>query len=87
MIAACMGNNVFNKLYKYAWQHTDLGYIRCLDKIAEWTQELYRDYYPKLSNWVKFEDSKHNIYDSLSWDDFVIEWAFNRLKKYKKTGK
>ncbi len=78
MLAACLADNFLNELY----ERSGKGYITTLDEISAWAHEFYNAYYEKLKDWEAFEESEDNIYKDICWDDFVISWGSDRLKKY-----
>jgi len=82
MIAACLSDNYLKILYDFCNGRNLFGYIGCLSEISDWSHEFYREYYDKMNEWEVFEESDDNIYNAVSWDDFLIEWGFNRFKKF-----
>ncbi len=78
MYAACLADNFLNPLYEKSGK----GYIAALDEITALAHEFYNSYYEKLKDWETFEPSEDNIYKSVCWDDFVIDWGAVRIEKY-----
>lgn len=78
MLAACFADNFMKELYEKSGK----GYIDALDEISAWAHEFYHAYYEKLKEWETFEESEDNIFNAVCWDDFVIAWGSDRLKKY-----
>lgn len=78
MYAACLADNCITDLYEKSGK----GYISALDEITAWAHEFYAKYYEPLKDWEAFETSEANIYNSVCWDDFVIEWGRDRLAAY-----
>ena len=77
-ISACMADTILKPLYDYV-----NSYLNALDIICHWTKEFYEQYYSKLKNWESFEESEDNIFNSVCWDDFLIDWVSDRFKKFK----
>lgn len=90
LIAACMGDIIMNSLYFDGNNPGTKGYVVCLDIIAEWTMEFYNCFYTTdntIGNWETFENSPANIYHSICWDDFLIEWTELRFNAFNDSGK
>jgi hypothetical protein len=77
-ISACMADAILKPLY----DHIN-SYMNALDTICQWAKEFYHQYYLKMKDWDFFEESEDNIFNSVCWDDFLIDWTNNRFKKFK----
>jgi len=82
MIAACLSDNYLKILYDFCSKRNLIGYIGCLSEISDWSHEFYREYYDKMTEWEDFEESDDNIYNAVGWDDFLIEWGYDRIKRF-----
>jgi hypothetical protein len=82
-ISACMADTILKPLYDYVSERNLHGYIGTLDIICQWAKEFYQQYYSKMKEWDSFEESEDNIYNSMCWDDFLIDWTNERFKKFK----
>lgn len=78
LIAACLADNYMEHLYNLS----EIGYINALHEISAWSHEFYHAYHEKLKDWETFESSTANIYGSVCWDDFLIAWGAERIRKF-----
>ena len=82
MIAACLSDNYLKILYDFCSERNLFGYTGCLSEISDWSHEFFREYQDKMAEWEVFEESNDNIYNAVAWDDFLIEWGCDRIKKF-----
>lgn len=82
-ISACMSDTILKPLYEFVNRRNMNGYIGALDIICQWAKEFYQQYYSKMKDWDSFEESADNVYNSMCWDDFLIDWTNDRFKKFK----
>jgi hypothetical protein len=83
LYTACIADTILQPLYYFIQRRNFLGYIDALHEIARWASEFYNEYHHLFSDWDEFEESELNVYNSSSWDEFLIFWANDRLKKFK----
>lgn len=80
---ACIADTILKPLFELALNRDLYGYAEVLEIVSEWAKEFYVQYYEKLKDWDAFEESKENIYNAISWDDFATNWANQRFQKFK----
>lgn len=83
LYTACIADTILQPFYQFVLRRSLLGYIDTLREISRWAIEFHNNYSGLLSDWDEFEESEFNIYNSSSWDEFLIHWANDRLKKFK----
>lgn len=76
LIAAVLSDNYMKSIYK----HQDIGYMACLDTIAEWTAEFYNKY--QFTDWEYVVINGHPDFTGTPcWDDAVIEFGGKKCKE------
>lgn len=83
LYTACIADIILQPLYRFVQRRNLFAYIDMLHEITGWAIEFHYDYHHHLTDWDEFEESKMNIYNSSSWDEFLIFWANDRFKKFK----
>lgn len=82
-ISACIADTILKPLYDYVNSRNENGYIGSLDIVCQWAKEFYQQYYSKMTDWDSFEESEDNVYNSMCWDDFLMDWTNDRFKRFK----
>lgn len=83
LYVACIADTILQPLYQFVQGWNLLGYIDVLYEISRWAFEFHNDYPNLISDWDEFEESELNIYNSTSWDDFLVFWTNDRFKTFK----
>src|SRR5690349_16000782 len=83
LYTACIADSILQPLYHFVQRRSLLNYIDILHEITGWALEFHNNYPNLITDWDDFEESELNIYNSSSWDDFLICWANDRLKIFK----
>ncbi len=82
LIAAILSENYLKLLSEFNSENNLNGYIGSAAQISEYAHEFYCLFDDKTSNWEEFEKTEDNIYDACAWDEFLICWGSERIKKY-----
>jgi hypothetical protein len=83
LYTACIADAILKPLYHFIHRRNLFGYVDTLHEIASWAIQFHNDYRQHMLNWDEFEESDFNIYNSTSWDDFLICWANDQFEKFK----
>lgn len=76
VVAIILSDNYMKPLYKACGQ----GYMSCLDIINEWAIEFVK-LYGHVEEWEEFCDTQAIYKNIMCWDDFVIAFGADKLKK------
>ena len=77
IVAIILSDNYMKELY----EKSQSGYIACIDQLQAWATEFVK-LYAHVEEWEEFCNTQTLYKNIMCWDDFVIAYGADKMKKY-----